>query len=62
MELPVGFDLGPDSRKYVIKLNKILYGLKQATHNWFELLKGSLEAICYDCQSATDPCVFIGKN
>ena len=23
MELPVGFDLGPDSREYVIKLKKI---------------------------------------
>ena len=62
MEFPVGFDLGPDSRKYVIKLNKSLYGLKQAAHNWFELLKSSLEARGYDHQSATDPGVFIGKN
>ena len=62
MEFPVEFDLGPDSRKYVIKLNKSLYGLKQAIHNWFELLKSSLEARGYDHQSATDPCVFIGKH
>ena len=48
MELPVGFNVGPDSRKYVITLNKSLYGLKQAIHNWFELLKGSLEAREYD--------------
>ena len=62
IELPVRFDLGPDSSKYVIKLNKSLYGLKQATYNWFELLKSSLEARwCYH-QSATDTCVFIGKN
>ena len=33
MEFPVGFDPGLDSRKYVIKLNKSLYGLKQAAHN-----------------------------
>ena len=62
MELPVVFDLGPDSRKYVIKLNKSLYGLKQAAHNWFELLKSSLESRGYDHQSATDPCVFIKKD
>ena len=39
MELPVGFDLRPGSRKYVMKLNKSLYGLKQAAQNWVELLK-----------------------
>ena len=54
--------IGPDSRRYVIKLIKSLYGLKQATHNWFELLKSSLEARGYDNQSATDPCVFVEKT
>jgi len=35
MELPLGFD-APDSQKwkhYVLRLNKSLYGLKQAGHN-----------------------------
>ena len=44
IDLSVGFDIGPYSRKYVIKFNKRLYGLKQAAHNWFELLKITLDA------------------
>ena len=48
IELPVGFNLEPDSRQYIIKLNKSLYGLKQADHNLFELLKDNLEARVYD--------------
>ena len=62
MELPAIFGLGSDSRKYVIKLNKSMYGLKQVVHNWFELLKSSLESRDYDHQIATDPCVFIKKD
>ena len=62
MESPVGFDLGTDSRKYVIKLKKSLHGLKQAAHNWFELLKSSLESRDYDYQSVTDSCVFTKKD
>lgn len=62
MELSVGLDLCPDSRKHVIKLNKSLHSLQQTAHNWFELLKGSLEARGCGYQSTTDPCVFIGKN
>ena len=42
MVLLVGFYLGPDSSKYVIKLNKSLYGLNQAETKWFELLKSIL--------------------
>ena len=34
MELPQGFNVGPESRRYVLKLQKNLYGLKQAGHNW----------------------------
>ena len=62
MELPYGFR-GPDSSKrYVLKLNKNLYGLKQASYNWFELLKSGLEARGYVNQSNADRCVFFGKN
>ena len=62
MELPVGFDHEGSKGKYVIKLNKSLYGLKQAAHNWFQLLKSGLEARGYEQQSETDQCVFLGKN
>ena len=42
MELPEGMiPVGDESnrRLYILKLNKILYGLKQASHNWYEKLK-----------------------
>ena len=35
MELPQGLNVGPESGGYVLKLQKNLYGLKQAGHNWF---------------------------
>ena len=62
MELPPGFDMNGSSGSHVIKLNKSLYGLCQSSHNWWNLLKSSLETRGYDNQSATDPCVFIGKE
>ena len=42
MLLPQGFNVGPDSGRYVLKLQKNLYGLKQAGHNWFKNLSGAL--------------------
>lgn len=62
MELPVGFDHEGHKGKHVLKLNKSLYGLKQAAYNWFQLLKSGLEARGYEHQSSTDNCVFLGKN
>ena len=59
MELPLGADVPPgfDRRKYVLKLHKNLYGLKQAGHNWHVKLKtGLLDLGFKPCM--TDPCVF----
>ena len=37
MELPFGFDQN-GNRSYTMKLNKPMYGLKQASRNWFDRL------------------------
>jgi hypothetical protein len=45
MELPTGIVVSgkdTESRAYVLKLKKSLYGLKQASLNWFEKLKQGL--------------------
>ncbi len=59
MKLPIGFD-DPNSENckfYVLRLNKSLYGLKQAGYNWFAKLSNGLQN-CRFVQSNIDPCVF----
>ena len=58
MELPEGFNMGPESGIYVLKLQKNLYGMKQAVHNWFEKIPGALGNLSIN-PSKVDPCVFI---
>ena len=61
MEPPYGFDI--DGKKsFILKLNKNLYGLKNASHNFWNLLREGLEARGYKQQSESDPCVFLGKD
>ena len=60
MELPMGFSC-ENSSQYVLRLNKNLYGLKDASLNFFKMLKKGLERCGYDKQCASDPCVFLGK-
>ena len=61
MELPQGFNVGPESGRCVLKLQKNLYGLKQAGHNWFEKLSRALGKLSINpCK--VDPCVFIGDD
>ena len=62
MELPMGFRHHDTSQRYVLRLNKNLYGLKNASLNFFNLLKEGLEARGYQNQSETDACVFLGKS
>ena len=61
MELPVGFTC-ENSRQYVLRLNKNLYGLKNASLNFFNMLKEGLEARGYPSQSQSDQCVFLGES
>ena len=61
MELPQGFNVGPESGRYVLNLQKNLYGLKQVGHNWFETLFSALGNLSINL-SKVDPCVFIGED
>jgi hypothetical protein len=65
MELPVGvnpIDVSDENRRcYVLKLNKSLYGLKQAGYNWFEKLREGLIVRDF-IQSQVDKCVFFRKD
>jgi len=63
MEFPLGFD-APDSQNwkhYVTRLNKSLYGLKQAGYNWFAKLSNGLKNHGF-VPSSIDPCVFFGQG
>ena len=46
------------TREYVLLLKKNLYGLKQASANWHDMLKSALQLIGFN-ESVADPCVFI---
>ena len=64
MELPADMDLashGKDSSKYLLKLKRSLYGLKQALMNWHCKLKTDFEDRVF-VESLSDPCVFISKE
>ena len=64
MELPMGIVVGShesNSRGYVLKLKKSLYGLKQASLNWFEKLKQGLMDRGFR-PSAIDPCLYLKEN
>ena len=64
MELPAGMDLaghGKDSSKFLLKLKRSLYGLKQASLNWHCKLKTDFEDRGF-VESLSDPCVFISKE
>ena len=60
MELPLGFtplDDPNNSKNYVLKLNMSLYGLKQASYNWFEKLKAGLKDRDFE-PSKINPCLY----
>ena len=48
-------------KRQVLQLLKNLYGLKQASHNWYEMIKKGLEDRGF-VTSKADPCVFMKKE
>jgi hypothetical protein len=58
MDLPEGYRMDlPHDGTWVCKLQKALYGTKQAPHNWNEDLNESLIGLKYE-RSISDPCVY----
>ena len=60
MELPYGFEYGYKGQ-YVLKLKKNLYGLADASYNWFQKLTEGLESEGFK-KSEIDQCVFLRKD
>ncbi len=60
MELPRGCNINGTRDNHVLKLNKNLYGSKQAGRVWYQYLKAGLRKAGFK-QSKTDECVFF-KN
>ena len=61
MELPQGIEIADGKESHVLKLNKNLYGLKQASHNWFVMLSNGLKDRGFT-PSEMDPCVFYKED
>ena len=75
MHIPQGWYFDPDSQQlcqqignvtfrdtqHCIRLKRNLYGVKQATQNWYLHLKQGLIS-CGFIQSNIDPCLFIRNN
>jgi hypothetical protein len=64
MELPIGMDVAgskEDRKAHVLRLRKSLYGLKQASANWYDMLRKGLQLRGF-AESIADPCVFIKQE
>ena len=66
MYLPIGFQVDGETeenseRHYILKLNKSLYGLKQASFNWYEKLKQGLIDRGFT-PSQIDPCIYLKEG
>ena len=62
MELPIGFFINESAYgeifSYVLNMNKNLYGLKQASLNWYDKLRDGLLARDF-VPSVIEPCFYV---
>ena len=65
MYVPAGMQLSEipsgTHQMYILKLEKSLYGLKQASANWYDMLRKALEERGFH-ESNSDACVFLKKD
>lgn len=61
MEVPAGFHVNGDRKKYALKLINNLYGQKQAGRVWNLFLTEGLNRLGFT-QSANDPCIYWRKS
>jgi Reverse transcriptase (RNA-dependent DNA polymerase) len=59
MEVPRGFHINGNRRDYALRLDKNLYGQKQAGHVWNAFMHGGLLAQGF-AQSSVNMCVYYG--
>ena len=60
MSHPDGFQI-PEKERYVCKLKKSLYGLKQSPRQWYKRFDSFMMALGYN-RSAYDCCVYYNKS
>ena len=61
MKIPQGMEVEGGNGSQVLKLIKNLYGLKQASHNWYTMIKNGLMDRGFE-PSEADPCMFIKEE
>jgi hypothetical protein len=59
LRFPAGFE--HKNKKWALKLKRNLYGLVQASRNWFLKLSAIYERLGFK-QSKSDPCIFLRKD
>ena len=60
MDITLGMRVDGNRREWVLKFKKSLYGINQASENWYDPLNNGLKITGYH-QSQVDPCVFYRK-
>ena len=60
MELPDGFQEGNEGM--VCRLNKAIYGLKQASRNWYLEIRGFVQGELKLIAVVSDPCLFVKRS
>ena len=62
MQQPQGFEQGGDNNNLVCKLNKTLYGIKQAPHEWNNEINDFLvHTLCFK-RCITDTCLYVKQS